>query len=162
MDIERIKQVGIAAACNGGKVLQEHFGNFDRFAKKALSIWSPKLTSNRRRPSLIPSPRPFPITPSWRKRAGHMRAAVAAGSSIRWTAPPTLPTTCRYFVSPSPLRSMMTFWPDSSWRPFWANCSWESRTRGPNSTECPFSYPTYPYACRQPAGHRFSLRSPDH
>jgi myo-inositol-1(or 4)-monophosphatase len=34
MDIERIKQVGIAAACNGGKVLRKHFGNLRSVRKK--------------------------------------------------------------------------------------------------------------------------------
>ena len=34
MDMERIKQVGIAAACNGGKVLQEHYGRLRSVRKK--------------------------------------------------------------------------------------------------------------------------------
>jgi len=34
MDIERIKRVGIAAACNGGKVLREHFGKLRSVRKK--------------------------------------------------------------------------------------------------------------------------------
>ena len=34
MDIERIKRVGIAAACNGGKVLREHFGKLESVRKK--------------------------------------------------------------------------------------------------------------------------------
>lgn len=34
MDMERIKQVGIAAACNGGKVLREHFGKLRSVRKK--------------------------------------------------------------------------------------------------------------------------------
>ncbi len=34
MDLERIKQVGIAAACNGGKVLQEHYGNLRSVQRK--------------------------------------------------------------------------------------------------------------------------------
>lgn len=34
MDMEQIKQVGIAAALNGGKVLQEHFGNLRSVRKK--------------------------------------------------------------------------------------------------------------------------------
>ena len=36
MDIERIKRVGIAAACNGGKVLQEHFGRLRSVRKKGV------------------------------------------------------------------------------------------------------------------------------
>ncbi|WP_372682295.1 inositol monophosphatase family protein [Desulfosarcina sp.] len=34
MDMERIKRVGIAAACSGGKVLQEHFGKLRSVRKK--------------------------------------------------------------------------------------------------------------------------------
>ncbi len=34
MDMERIKNVGIAAACNGGKVLREHFGRLRSVRKK--------------------------------------------------------------------------------------------------------------------------------
>lgn len=34
MDIEKIKQVGIAAACEGGKVLRKHFGNLRSIRKK--------------------------------------------------------------------------------------------------------------------------------
>lgn len=34
MDMERIKHVGIAAACNGGKVLQKHFGRLRAVRKK--------------------------------------------------------------------------------------------------------------------------------
>ncbi|MBC2709881.1 MAG: inositol monophosphatase [Desulfosarcina sp.] len=34
MDMERIKRVGIAAACNGGKILQEHFGRLRSVRKK--------------------------------------------------------------------------------------------------------------------------------
>jgi myo-inositol-1(or 4)-monophosphatase len=34
MDMEHIKRVGIAAACNGGKVLKEHFGNLRSVRKK--------------------------------------------------------------------------------------------------------------------------------
>lgn len=36
MDIERIKRVGIAAACNGGKVLQKHFGKLRSVRKKGV------------------------------------------------------------------------------------------------------------------------------
>ncbi|WP_319408698.1 inositol monophosphatase family protein [uncultured Desulfosarcina sp.] len=36
MDIERIKRVGIAAACRGGKVLQEHFGKLRSIRKKGV------------------------------------------------------------------------------------------------------------------------------
>ncbi|MCB2146956.1 MAG: inositol monophosphatase [Deltaproteobacteria bacterium] len=36
MDIERIKRVGIAAACNGGKVLQKHFGKLRSVRKKGI------------------------------------------------------------------------------------------------------------------------------
>ena len=36
MDIERIKRVGIAAACNGGKVLREHFGGLRSVRKKGV------------------------------------------------------------------------------------------------------------------------------
>lgn len=34
MDMERIKQVGIAAACDGGKVLREHYGRLRSVRKK--------------------------------------------------------------------------------------------------------------------------------
>ena len=34
MEMEQIKRVGIAAACNGGKILQEHFGNLRSVRKK--------------------------------------------------------------------------------------------------------------------------------
>lgn len=34
MDMERIKSVGIAAACRGGKILQEHFGKLQSIRKK--------------------------------------------------------------------------------------------------------------------------------
>ncbi|MGA6924306.1 MAG: inositol monophosphatase family protein [Desulfosarcina sp.] len=34
MNIEKIKQVGIAAACEGGKVLRKHFGNLRSIRKK--------------------------------------------------------------------------------------------------------------------------------
>lgn len=34
MDVERIKRVGINAACNGGKILQEHFGKLQSIQKK--------------------------------------------------------------------------------------------------------------------------------
>lgn len=34
MDMQRIKRVGIAAACNGGKALQEHFGKLRSVRKK--------------------------------------------------------------------------------------------------------------------------------
>ena len=34
MDMERIKQVGIAAACNGGNVLKTHFGRLGAVKKK--------------------------------------------------------------------------------------------------------------------------------
>jgi myo-inositol-1(or 4)-monophosphatase len=34
MDMERIKQVGIAAACNGGKVLRDHYGRLRSVRKK--------------------------------------------------------------------------------------------------------------------------------
>jgi myo-inositol-1(or 4)-monophosphatase len=34
MDMNRIKQVGIAAACNGGKVLKDHFGRLNAVRKK--------------------------------------------------------------------------------------------------------------------------------
>jgi myo-inositol-1(or 4)-monophosphatase len=36
MDLDRIKQVGIAAACNAGKVLQDHFGNLRCIEKKGV------------------------------------------------------------------------------------------------------------------------------
>ena len=36
MDMERIKRVGIAAACKGGKVLREHFGNLRSVRKKGV------------------------------------------------------------------------------------------------------------------------------
>ena len=109
MDMQRIKRVGTAAVCNGGKVLQEHFGKLRSVRKKVPSIWLLKQTSDPKGSSSTPSPRFFPIMLFLPKRAGHRQVVAVAGSSIRWMALPILPTTYPFFVFRLHLRWTMTF-----------------------------------------------------
>jgi hypothetical protein len=90
-----------------------------------------------------------------------MRAAVAAGSLIRWTAPPTLPTTCRCSVSPSLLRQddiLAGF----VLAPLLGELFVGVKDQGAQLNGTPISVSATQTLAESLAGHRFSLRSSDH
>jgi myo-inositol-1(or 4)-monophosphatase len=159
MEMDQIKRVGIAAACEGGKVLQEHYGNLRSVRKKGAIDLVTEADIRSEAAIIDTITRVFPDHAILAEESG-----VHAGSGGRWIIDPLDGTT--NFAHNLPL--------------FCVSIAFASRTdilagfvlapllgelfvgiRGPG---CPAQWNTdlpcpHTHTGREPAGHRLPLRS---
>jgi myo-inositol-1(or 4)-monophosphatase len=88
MDMQRIKRVGIAAACNGGKVLREHFGRLRSVRKKGTIDLVTEADVRSERAIIDTIAQAFPDHAILAEESG-----IQAGSGGRWIIDPLDGTT---------------------------------------------------------------------
>ena len=88
MDMERIKQVGIAALCDGGKVLKDHFGRLNAVSKKGAIDLVTEADIKSEAAIIETIARAFPDHAILAEESGHR-----SGSGGRWIIDPLDGTT---------------------------------------------------------------------